>query len=552
MPPYSHLRRYREIVSILADEGLDNLLDVTGMRRFAPVAGRLHGASASEPIGVRLRRTLERLGPTFVKLGQAASCRSDILSADIVAELQKLQDQVSPFDYGTVRDIVADELGSPIEQAFLSFEEEPLAAASLGQVHAAVLPDGTEVVVKVQRPGVRETVETDLEIVMSQAKFVETHSELAGRYDFSGIVSEFSNALRAELDYVQEGNNAERLGSDFADDPTVAFPSVYWEFTTARVLTMQRFEGISFNRPDQLRRAGCQVSELARRGIYCYLEQIFMRGYFHADPHPGNLFALPDGRVAFTDFGRIGTISEVGRNQLADLFLAIIDNDVGMAVDTLVSAAGSPGDMNVHELEREVSRLINKYYNVSLRQVRIGELISEVLTMVREHHLILPSELTVLLATLVQLEGLGHQLDPDFDFISVTAPYARRITQERLEPTAIARTLTQSLRRISRLAVELPESFTRFMRRAGSGEFRVAVHPTGFEPLMRRFEEATNRVAFALIVSAFVIGLSMLLAQTALPKGFVWVARFAWAAAIGVGSWFFISAIAARAGRGRS
>lgn len=549
MPPYKHLQRYREIVGVLADEGLDNLLDVTGMRRFAPVTGRFHGRSRPEAFPVRLRHTLERLGPTFVKIGQAASCRSDIIPDDVIEELRKLQDRVSPIPYEDARAVVEAELGGPVSSTFASFDPEPLASASLGQVHAATLPDGTEVVVKVQRPGVRDVVETDLEIVMTQARFVETHSDLAGRYEFSTIVEEFASALRSELDYVTEGLNAERLMASFADDETVAFPAVYWEFTTSKVLTLERFDGISFNRRDELEAAGCDCAELARRGIYCYLAQIFNHGFFHADPHPGNLFALPDGRVAFTDFGRVGTISEVGRDQLADLFLAIIDNDVGMAVDTLVSAAGSPGEMNVHELEREVSRLINKYYNRPLKDVQIGTLITEVLSMVRQHHLLLPSELTVLLATLVQLEGLGHQLDPDFDFVAVTAPFARGIIRRRFEPEEVGRTLTQSLRRFSRLAVELPESFTRFMRRAGSGEFRIAVHPTGFEPLVRRFEEATNRLAFALVVAAFVIGLSMLLMQTPLPMWFVWVARFAWAGAIGVGSWFFISAIAARAGR---
>jgi ubiquinone biosynthesis protein len=549
VPPYKHLQRYRQIVGVLADEGFDDLLDITGLRRFAPMAGRIGARQTREPVPVRLRRTLERLGPTFVKIGQAASTRSDIIPDDIIDALRMLQDQVAPISFDDARAVVESELGGTLGEIFAEFDPEPLAAASLGQVHTAVLHDGTPVVVKVQRPGVRDVVETDLDILITQARFIETHSELAGRYDFTRIVSEFANAVRAELDYTVEGTNAERLGDMFTDDEFVAFPAVHWEYTTARVLTLERFDGVAFNRTDLLEKAGHSRAELAQRGIYCYLEQIFMHGFYHADPHPGNLIALPDGRVAFTDFGRVGMISQVGRDQLADLFLAIIDNDVGMAVDTLVSAAGSPGDINVTELEREVSRLINKYYNKSLKEVRIGELIAEVLDLVRDNHLIMPSELAVLLATLVVLEGLGNQLDPDFDFVAVTAPFARRITEERLHPSAIARTATQSLRRFSRLAVELPESLTRFMRRAGHGEFRVAVHPTGFDPLVRRFEEAANRLAFALVVAAFVIGLSMLLARTELPDWFVWVARFAWAGAIGVGSWFFISALTARTKR---
>lgn len=548
MPQYKHLQRYREIVGVLADEGLDSALDVTGLRRFAPVSGRIGGPRRPKPeqVPVRLRHTLERLGPAFIKIGQAASTRSDIIPEAFINELRKLQDQVAPFPYSDAKEVVERELGGPIDQMFRTFDREPLASASLGQVHRAVLPDGTPVAVKVQRPGVRDKVEVDLDILMTQARFMGQRSDVVERYDAVAIAEEFANAVRQELDYLAEAANAERLGELFRDDKTVAFPGVYWDFCTTRVLTLELFEGVPMNRPDVLDAAGCDRKELARRGIYAYLEQIFAHGYFHADPHPGNLFALPDGRVAFTDFGRVGTIGKVGRDQLADLFLAIVDDDVGLAVDTLVSAAGSPGDIDVNELEREVSRLITKYYNKSLKEVRIGELISEVLALVRDHHLMLSSELAMLLATLAVLEGLGTQLDPDFDFVAVTAPFARRIIDERFQPDSVARQLTQSLRRFSKLAVELPESFMRFMRRAGTGDFRVAVYPTQYEPILKRFEEAVNRLAFALVVSAFVVGLSMLLRGTPVPDWFVWVARIAWAAAIGVGSWFFISIFLAR------
>jgi len=546
MPPYKHLERYRQIVGVLADEGLDDLLDITGLRRFQPVHRRLRPEHERQPFGLRLRHTLERLGPTFVKVGQVASTRPDLISEDIILELRKLQDDVAPFPDAQAFALIETELGGPIDQVFLDFDRTAIAAASLGQVYKATLPDGSPVVVKVQRPNVDEIVAVDLDILITQSRFVAQHSELGARYDIVGITTEFADAVRGELDYHAEGANAERLGQMFADDETVAFPRVMWEFTTGRVLTLERLDGLPFNRPEGLSEAGMDRPELAKRGIYCYLEQIFMHGFYHADPHPGNLFALADGRVGFTDFGRCGTISKVGRDQLADLFIAIIDDDVPLAVDTLFTAAGSPGEIDVAELEREVSRLITKYYNKSLNQIRMGDLINEVMDLVRNHHLMLSSELAMLLTTLVVLEGLGRLLDPNFDFVAVTAPFARKMTNARLEPGAMARTLTQSLRRMVNIGQDLPESFIRLLRRAGQGEFRVAVHPTGFEPLLKRFEEAANRLSFALIVAAFVVGLSMMLAQTELPTTFVWVARFFWAGALGVGSWFFISAIGAR------
>ena len=547
MAPYKHLERYRQIVGVLADEGLDDLLDITGLRRFQPVHRRLRPEHDSrQPFGVRLRHTLERLGPTFVKLGQVASTRPDLIPEDVILELRSLQDDVAPFPDAEAIALIESELGGPIDVLFIEFERTAFAAASLGQVYRATLPDGSPVVVKVQRPNVEDIVACDLDILLTQARFVQQHSELADRYDIVDITAEFAEAVRGELNYLDEGANAERLAQMFADDETVHFPAVYWEFTTKRILTLERLEGLPFNKPDGLSEAGQDRPELAKRGIYCYLEQIFVHGFYHADPHPGNLFALADGRVGFTDFGRCGTISRVGRDQLADLFVAIVDDDPPLAVDTLFTAAGSPGEIDVAELEREVSRLITKYYNKSLNQIRMGDLITEVMDLVRDHHLMLSSELAMLLTTLVVLEGLGRLLDPDFDFVAVTAPFARKMTNARLEPAAISRTLVQSMRRIVNIGQDLPESLTRLLRRAGQGEFRVAVHPTGFEPIMKRLEEAVNRLSFALVVAAFVVGLSLMLSRTLLPDTFLWIARIFWAGALGVGSWFFLSILSAR------
>jgi ubiquinone biosynthesis protein len=542
VPPRKHVERYNQIVGVLVDEGFDNALDWTGLRRFSPIKPKARSAGdGPESVPERLRYTLERLGPTFVKIGQAASTRSDVLPQDVCDELRKLQDEVAPFPWEQARAVIEAELGAPVDELFAFIDSEPLAAASIGQVHAATLLDGSDVVVKVQRPGIRPVVETDLDIVTTQSKFVADHSEIGEQYDVVAIIGEFAEAVHLELDYLQEARNAERLGEMFEDDDTVAFPNIYWDYTTSKVLTEERFVGIPFNRPDAIDAAGLSRPELAKRGIYAYLEQIFTYGFYQADPHPGNLLALPDGRVAFTDFGRVGSISKVGRDQLADLFIAIIDNDTGLAVDTLVSAANSPGEINVPELEREVSRLIAKYYDMALDEVDIGELIAEVLAMVRRHGLMMSPELAVLLATLVVLEGLGNKLDPDFDFVSVTAPFARKIISERYKPQAMAQAAASAMRRMGRLTTDLPESLVRLVRSLGSGEMRMAVRPQGLEPIMAELSEATNRVSFAIVVAAFVIGLSFLLSRTELPQFFVWVARVAWAVTVVVGIWYFSS-----------
>jgi ubiquinone biosynthesis protein len=393
----------------------------------------------------------------------------------------------------------------------------------------------------VQRPRVRDQVEVDLDIVLTQARVANTQADPDSRYDVVQIAEEFSRALRDELDYLAEARNCERLGELFADDDTVRFPKVYWDWTTSRVLTLELIEGVPFNRLDELERAGIDRSRMARNGIFCYLRQIFDFGFYHADPHPGNLFAMPDGRIGFTDFGRVGTVSQVGRDQLSDLLVAIVDNDTNLAVDMLVEAAGSPGDIDVALLQRDVSHLLANYSNRPLHEIRMRDLVRQIFELVRDHHLVMSSELALLFATLAVLEGLGTQLDPGFDFVESVAPFARKIATQRNEPAALLRTLVLALRRGGKVMTELPESLLRVMKRAGQGEFRMTVRPTGIEPLLARFERSVNRISFALVVSAILVALGLLLKDTEKPEWFLWVARALLAGGFVVGSWFFIS-----------
>lgn len=547
MAAHKHAARYSQIVGVLLDEGLENFIDVTGLGRFRPrgVRVRRRANGEPEPIEVRVRHTVERLGPTAIKIGQALSTRPDLLPPDVAHELRSLQDAVDPLDFEQIRPVIEAELGGTVDEVFAEFDREPLASASIGQVHAAVLPDGSRVVVKVQRPGVRELVETDLDIMMTQARFLTDRSDFGDKYDIAAIASEMVTAIRGELDYVAEAGNAERLGWAFRDDETVAFPKVYWEYTTSRVLTLEHFEGVRMNRIDLLDEAGFDRAELARRGIMCYLAQIFHLGFFHADPHPGNLFALPDGRVGFTDFGRVGWLSERCRDELADLLLAIVDNDPRLAVDVMLSVGSNADRVDVPAVQREVARLIGKYYNRALGEVRVRELLEDILRLAYDYKMGLPSELAVLLATLAVLEGVGSELDPKFDFVSVTRPFAREMVNARMQPSRIAANAGRNFRYMGRLLTGMPEALSRLVTRVGDGDLAVTVRPGGFESLLARFEEAVNRLAFALVVGAFVVGLSMIIAQYNMPQWFLVVATLALLAAIGVGSWFFISAVLA-------
>lgn len=553
MPAIKHADRYREIARILADEGFGSVADQLGLTRLAPVraAARqlIPGTTLGQSVEVRTRATLERLGPAFVKIGQVLSTRPDLVPDSFIRELSKLQDAVSPMPFSDAEAVVAEEFGMPVDEVFATFDREPLASASIGQVYGATLADGSDVAVKVQRPGIHAKVETDLDIMLTQARFLAEHSEVGTRYNVAAIADEFARAVRDELDYVNEARNTERLGNAFRDDPTVVFPRVHWTHTTPRVLTLERLHGIPMNDPELIDEAGLDRAELARLGITCYLEMIFSYGFYHADPHPGNLFAMPDGRVGFTDFGRVGTLGERSRRQMADLFVAIVDKDDRRAVDVLLEASRSGPDVDPAELQIEISRMIAKYYNQALGDIQMSVLLTEVMDLIRVHGLHLPSEFAVLLSTLAVLEGVGTQLHPEFDFVAVTAPMAREIVAERTEPRNIARTLARSLVTSARVLSDLPDALHRLVTAAGSGDLRMTVRPAGFDPVLARLEALVNRLAFAVVIAAFVLGFAILLQNTEIPGWFVWVARIALLSAAGVGTWFFLAIFIARARR---
>ena len=542
MAAISRSERYRRIVSVLVEEGFGSLADQIGVRAPWFHALRRDKRPVDEYLAPeeRLRRTMERLGPTFAKIGQMLSVRPDLIAPSYATELAKLQDKMEPFPFDQARAEVESVLGAPIGDLFMDFSETPVAAATIGQVYFATLLDGTPVAVKVQRPGVHDVIEADLDILRTQARRVHGHTDFGERHDVIGLVDEFAKAIHEECDYVREGENADRLAALFADDGDVFFPQVHWDRTATTVLTLGRVDGIAFNRLDELDLKGVNRHEAARRGITCYYEQIFIHGFYHADPHPGNLFAMADGRVAFTDFGRCGELTPTARGHVADLLVAIIDQDVDAAADVLLEVSGGVSDVDVHGLKRDVRTLIRKYYDLTLREVDSRELVVEIMSLVGRRGLTMSSEFALLLTTLATLQALGTAIDPQFHFVESVTPFARRIVEEQTSPTALASTVTAFVRRGMRSLQDLPENVNRALRRVGDGDLRMTVRPGGFDPIIARAEQAIDRLAFALVVSAFVVGFSTLLARSPLPWWVQLIADFALVCAAGVGIWFFL------------
>lgn len=538
-----HLARYRHIATVLAEEGLGTLVDATGLSRFAPARAKRRGAAGDTmTVEQHVRRAIERLGPTFIKTGQAISTRTDLVPPTLAWELRKLQDQVPPEPFEHVRAVIETDLGASLDELFARFDPEPFASASLGQVHSARLHDGSEVAVKVQRPDVRRQVEVDIDIALTQARFVAEHTEFFSGIDIVSVTEEYADAIRNETDYILEAKNAERFRRTFAEDDTVAFPKVYWEFTTTRVLTLERFEGVRMNRTDELDAAGVDRKELARRGVCCYLTQLFELGFFHADPHPGNFFALPDGRIGFTDFGRVGTISDFSRERFVDLVWGAVNKDVAMASDSLIAVSGH-SDIDEAALRLEVGRLIGKYHGRELARIDFGDLMTETLTLIRGHGLGVPTDFALLISTLGVLEGVGNMLDPDFDFATVAKPFADRIVSERMRPEAVLKHTIRSWQHLVRLFENAPDTVDRLIRRAASGDFHVSFRPTGYADVMAQLHELVNRLAFAIVVAALIIGFSTLMSAGGAPQWMMLVGEIGLFLAFLVTFWLFFSVL---------
>ncbi len=511
----SHQARYRQIAEALARHGLGYLVGVVGLERFVPFhRGLLGHPSRPEPYTrpEHIRMALEELGATFIKLGQILSTRADLLPPDFQAELAKLQDQAPLVSNDAIQAVLREELGRPIEEVFATFDLVPLAAASIGQAHAATLADGTEVVVKVRRPGVVQQVEEDLEILQDLAAAASRRWELADQYDVVGLAQEFAQTLRAELDYVREGRSAERFAENFRDDGDVHIPRVYGETSTARVLTLERIRGLKINDLAALEAGGIDRKALAVRASRVLLKMVFEDGFFHADPHPGNFFVEGDGRIGLIDFGMVGSVDERTQDQLVRLLLAITSQDPDRLVDTFLELGVARRRVDRALLRRDLEHLLSRYYGRPLGELALGALIEEALGIVRRHRLQLPVNLALLLKTAVMSEGLGMQLDPDFRLATVLEPYAQRLMLRQFSPLLWTRRLGQASLDAARLGVELPQQARRLMAELERGGLEVGMRPTGVEPLVQRAERMVNRLVLSMLASAFTIALAVLMA----------------------------------------
>jgi ubiquinone biosynthesis protein len=552
----AEIARVRHIIEVLIRNGLGFMVEQLALERFVPRFLRRRRVRADQAVGrasvpERLRHTLEELGATYIKLGQLLSGRADLLPRPYIEELAKLLDAAPPVPAQEIREAIEQELGAPVDEIFAYFGDAPIASASIGQVHRASLADGQEVVIKVQRPGMEATVEADLDLLLRQARFLEKRSETMRDYNLAAIAQELAHSLREELDYKIEARNAERLRLNLEADPRFVVPHVYWSLTSRRVITLEYLDGIQFNQIDRLREAGYDLSWVARTALEAYLQQIFTDGFYHADPHPANLMVV-DNKIGFVDFGNAGYLTPGQKELLGDMFLHLLDQDAGGVARTVVKMGATRGRPSLEAMERDLQRLLMRYWGISLEDIRIGEMLAEIFTTAFRHKVYLPSDLALLARTLITLEGTGLALDPEFVVVDAVQPFAEQLVRERLSPLLTGKRALRSLRQAADLAQALPRRVDDLWDQLEEGEITLGVDLRRLELIITKLNSMVNRLAFAVLVAALIMGSALILnggkdswRLPILGLG-IPVAQIAFLLAAGTAAWLLISMIRSR------
>ncbi|MGI6648549.1 MAG: ABC1 kinase family protein [Bacillota bacterium] len=547
---YRHLTRYREIANVLARHGFGFLFDQAGLRDLLQRKSMAEGVKRKGHLTApeRVFHALNELGPTFVKMGQILSTRPDIIPWSYLEQLEKLQDMVQPFSFAQVQEVFYQEQDKTLDDVFIKFEPEPIASASIAQVHRAFLITGEAVVVKVQRPDIQRTIEIDLEILFDLARLLETKTVWGKHYGLVDIVEEFAQSLRAELDFTAEGRNGERFVNLFKDDPTVVIPRVYWEYSTRHVLVMEYIDGIKMSATNRLREAGYDLRLIGQNFVNAIMKQIYIFGFFHSDPHPGNLSVLSGERVVFMDFGQVGRIDEPTKQKAVNLVLAMVRYDVDAVMRGLLDIGVVQRKINWAHLRRDISRLQQKYYGLPFSEISVGEALRELVDISFRYKIRIPPEFALAIKCLVTSEGVLQQLDPQISLLELAEPFARRIVRQRMAPTEIKRTLVRSALEFSEFARRLPRQVENILGLMEEGEFKIQLEHQNLQRFSLRLNMIANRITLSILIASLIVGSSLIVNRTQgtflsnLP-----IAEVGYVFAAAMGFWLVVSII--RSGR---
>jgi len=495
----------------LVKHRLSDLIKSLGLEKFLP----LHWIPPGNPFrkevyttSQRTRIALEELGTTFVKVGQILSTRTDILPSDFTLELTKLQNSLPPLPFETIEKVVSAELGRPVSELFRSFDRVPIGVASIGQAHAAILQDGTEVVVKVRKPGVVEQVKEDLDILRQLAEHSNQRSEYSYSYKLPALIEEIADTISSELDYIREGHSAEHFARFFEGNPSIHIPKILWQYTTPSVLLLERIRGIGILDLASLDKAKINRKELAGRCVNIWLKMVFEDEMFHADPHPGNMFVETDGRLGLIDFGMVGMVDGEVRDHLASAVKAIIDRDVDTLLDSIVDMGAVAPESSKENFRADLKHVMGHY--PQLADFYLTTNLGEIFSVIRRNHVQLPANTFLLLKTMSMAQSLGKGLDPDFDFFQELKPHVEQIIQKRYSVSATVRRLPSAVSDLVLLGSGLPKRLLRIIKSVERGEIHVGTNVEGLERHLEHLERIVRMMVLGILAAAIFLGMTIL------------------------------------------
>lgn len=537
------LQRSRQIASVMTRHGLGWLVVRIGLGGFVPFERGWLGHPVRDLPYTRpehLRMALSELGGAFIKVGQALSTRPDFIPPEYVAEFSKLQDAAPSVPFEQIYQVIREDLGGSPESIFDEFDPQPLASASIGQVHAGKLKSGQSVIVKVQRPDVAEQIEEDLEILFGMAEWTESRTAFERAYNLPALVDEFAFTLRNELDYQREGQNADRFRRNFAGDPGIYIPRVHWDFTSDRVLTMERVGGIKVADMSALDAAGIDRHVVAENSVRIMLREVFEFGFFHADPHPGNFFVQPDGSIAMLDFGMVGRLDTNLQESLLRIGMAIGRQDAERLTDEFFAIGMANANVKRKALQRDLDHFISRYAGRSIKDLAAAKTVDEVMAIAQRHHLQMPAELVMLFRVVGISEGLGAQLDPSFKLFDFAAPYLQEFWLQHRSPKAIALRVGQSALDAAELGLTLPHHLSRLIGQVERGELELNVNHEGLRDFARQLHRMVNRLALTILLAATVLALGLMMIIYHPPGWEIyggWLFGLAFLFSLGLGIW---------------
>ena len=511
------IHRLNKIMRILGKHGFGFVIQRLHLENYAFGKGVIKNrffryfAETQEPRSVRLRKVLEELGPTFIKFGQILSVRPDLIPLDLCEELSKLQDRVPPFPYEDVKKQIKDSFGKLPEELFSSFDPVPFAAASLGQAHKARLHTGENVVIKVQRPNLNKIITTDMDILNTFAQLADRYMQDIRVLNPTTIVEEFSKVIRKEIDFTYEAHNMDKFRKNFKDNKTVHIPKVYWDYTRPMVMTTEEIQGIRLNEYLLQPHTTEEKKAVAVNGANAVLQQIFIDGFFHADPHPGNIFVLPNNVSAFIDFGIVGRLDEETRDAIITLLIAVSKKNIPGIIKALEMLGAIDEENPTRDLKNDINEFLERHYDIPLKQIEVSAMLHQAIDLMTRHKLKIPPQFHLLFKTFATIDGVARQLDPEFNSILHTKPFVEKLVHERYDPRRIFKDIEMYSNEVIEILKYIPKDTFEILRKIKKGTLKIEFEHQGLSKFISEMDKSSNRVSFSLVISALIIGSSLII-----------------------------------------